>query len=78
MAARASEQQGVAPLQRWLFAFCRLRAVAPNTSASCELEVDADMVVARGGSADKSVLGSYTVLAELGDGTSIFGRLEVV
>ena len=78
MAARASEQQGVAPLQRWLFAFCRLRAVAPNTSASCELEVDADMVVARGRSSDKGALGSYTVLAELGDGTSIFGRLEVV
>ena len=76
MAARASEQQGVAPLQRWLFAFCRLRAVAPNTSASCEL--DADMVVARGRSSDKGALGSYTVLAELGDGTSIFGRLEVV
>lgn len=60
-----------APLQRWLVAFCRLRAVAPSASAPCELDVAAGITAT-------TAPATYTILVELGDGTGISGRLEVV
>ena len=70
---QGAEHNLTVPLQKWLCALCRLRAVAPNTSASCEL------VIPLGGSIATrlSAPASYIVLVELGDGTSIEGRLEV-
>lgn len=60
--------------QRELFAFCRLQAVAPLQSATCDLPV-AESVVAHNATV---FAGAYTVVVELGDGTGIQGRLTIV
>ena len=59
--------------QRELFAFCRLRAVAPGRSAHCELAV-APAVLAHNATV---FTGSYAVTVELGDGTAVAGSLLV-
>ena len=58
---------------RELFAFCRLRAVAPRASAQCELTVAASVVAHNA----TIFAGAYSVSVELGDGTSISGSLLV-
>ena len=59
--------------QRELFAFCRLNAVMPLQSASCDLAVAAS-VVAHNATVSE---GAYAVVVELGDGVNIQGGLRV-
>ena len=69
----AGSHVGAVP-QRELFAFCRLRAIAPGQSAQCELAVAASVVAHNA----TIFAGNYAVSVELGDGTGIGGSLLVV
>ena len=58
---------------RELFAFCRIRALAPSGSAECVLGMD-PAVASHNGLVRE---GSYAVSIELGDGTSVAGSMVV-
>ena len=60
--------------RRELFAFCRIRSLAPTKSKECRLKV-APSVVANNATI---MAGTYDVVVELGDGTSVHGTLDVV
>ena len=60
--------------RRELFAFCRIRSLAPTQSKQCHLKV-ASSVVANNATI---MVGTYDVVVELGDGTSVHGMLDVV
>ena len=70
----AEEVRGKAQPQRELFAFCRLKDVAPQQSAQCDLAV-ASSVVAHNATIYS---GAYDVVVELGNGDGVHGRLLVV
>jgi len=70
----AEEARGKAQPQRELFAFCRLKDVAPQQSAQCDLAV-ASSVVAHNATIYS---GAYDVVVELGNGDGVHGRLLVV
>ena len=70
----AEEARRGAQPQRELFAFCRLKDVAPRQSAQCDLAV-ASSVVAHNATIYSGV---YDVVVELGNGDGVRGRLLVV
>ena len=60
--------------RRELFAFCRIRSLAPTKSEQCHLKVASSIV------ANNATIfaGTYDVVVELGDGTRVHGLLDVV